>query len=80
MIATKAIILHTFGVQVGWGPMRVPVLSVVASSLEEKVSSIFLGDTMAPHIEQDYILLLGYSILYQEYDLAGFNHQKTPFR
>ena len=32
---------------------------------------------MVPNIEQDYILLFGYSILYKEYNLAKFNHQKN---
>ena len=41
------------------------------------MSSILFGDTMVPIIEQDYILLLGYSILYREYYLTGFNHQKN---
>ena len=41
------------------------------------MSSIFLGDTMVPNIEQDDILLLGYSVLYKEYNLTRFNHQKT---
>ena len=31
---------------------------------------------MVPIIEQDYILLLGYSILYKEYNLTRFNQQK----
>ena len=43
------------------------------------VSSILFGDTMVPNIEQDYILLLGYSILYKEYNLTGFNHQKKHY-
>ena len=32
---------------------------------------------MVPNIERDYILLLGYSILYKAYNLTGFNHQKN---
>ena len=32
---------------------------------------------MVPNIEQDFILLLGYSIQYQEYNLTRFNHRKT---
>ena len=35
---------------------------------------------MVPNIEQDYILLLGYSILYREYYLTRFNHQKSTTR
>ena len=31
---------------------------------------------MVPKIESDYVLLLGYSILYKEYHLTRFNHQK----
>ena len=31
---------------------------------------------MVPMLDLDYILLLGYSILYQEYNLTRFNHQK----
>ena len=30
------------------------------------MSSILFGDIMVPNIEQDYNLLLGYSILYEE--------------
>ena len=32
---------------------------------------------MVPTIEKEYILLLGHSILYKEYDLARFSHQKN---
>ena len=32
---------------------------------------------MVPNIEYDYIFLLGYSILYKEDNLTGFNHQKN---
>ena len=32
---------------------------------------------MVPDVEKDSILLFGYSILYKEYNLTGFNHQKT---
>ena len=38
------------------------------------LSSILFGDTMAPNIEQDSILFLGYSILYKEYNLTRSNH------
>ena len=31
---------------------------------------------MVPNVAKDYILLLGYSILYKEYNLTRFNHQK----
>ena len=31
---------------------------------------------MVPNIEYDYILLLGYRILYKEYYLTRFNHPK----
>ena len=31
---------------------------------------------MVPNIESGSILLLGYSILYKEYNLTRFNHQK----
>ena len=41
-----------------------------------QVSSVLFGDTMVPNIEQDYILHLGYSVLYKEYNLTRFNHQK----
>ena len=41
------------------------------------VSSILFGDTMVPNIEQDSVLLLGYSILYKENNLTVFNHKKT---
>ena len=42
-----------------------------------RVSSIFLVDTEVPNIESDYILLLGYSILYKEYNLTRVNHHAT---
>ena len=32
------------------------------------MSSILFGDAMVPNIEHDYILLLGYSILYMEFN------------
>ena len=32
---------------------------------------------MVPNIEPDSILLLGYSILYKEYNPTRFNHQKN---
>ena len=41
------------------------------------LGSILFGDTMVPIIEYDSILLLGYSILYKEYYLTRFNHQKN---
>ena len=41
------------------------------------MSSILFGDNMVLNIEQDPILPLGYSILYMEYYLTKFNHQKT---
>ena len=34
---------------------------------------------MVPNIESDYILLLGYTILYKEYNLTRFNHQKKHY-
>ena len=34
---------------------------------------------MVPNIEQDSILLLGYSILYKEYNLTRFNHQEEHY-
>ena len=34
---------------------------------------------MVPNIEQDYILLLGYSILYKEYNLTGFSHKNKHY-
>ena len=43
------------------------------------LSSISFGDTMVPNIEQDYILLLGKSILHKEYDLTKFNHQHKHY-
>ena len=42
-----------------------------------QVSSILFGDTMVPSIEKDSILPVGYSILYKEYYLTRFNHQKN---
>ena len=39
-------------------------------------SSLFEA-TMVPIIEEEYILLLGYSILYKGYNLTRFNHQKN---
>ena len=41
------------------------------------VSSISWGILLGTNIEEDYIPLLGYSILYKEYNLTGFNHQKN---
>ena len=41
------------------------------------MSGILFGDTMVPSIGEDYILLFGYSIIYKEYNLTRFNHQKT---
>ena len=34
--------------------------------LRKLLSSILFADTMVPNIEEDYILLLGYSILYKD--------------
>ena len=48
-----------------------------ASHASHQLSIVLVGDTMVPNIEQDYILLLGYSILYKEYDLTRVNHQKN---
>ena len=39
--------------------------------------SIFFRDTMVPIIEYNYILLLGYSTSYKEYNLTRFYHQKN---
>ena len=50
-----------------------------SSDLVVHMSSILFGDTMAPIIEQDSILLWGYSILYKEYNLTRFNHQKRHY-
>ena len=41
------------------------------------MSSILFGDTMVPIIEEDSILLLGYSMLYEENNLTRFNHKKS---
>ena len=41
------------------------------------MSSILFGNAMVPIFEQDSILFWGYSILYKEYKLTGFNHQKN---
>ena len=41
------------------------------------MSSILFEGIMVPNKEEDYILLLGNSILYKEYYLTRFNHQKT---
>ena len=43
------------------------------------MSSILFGDTMVPNMEYDYILLLVYSILYKEYNLTRFIHQKKRY-
>ena len=43
------------------------------------MSSILFGDTIVPIIEKDYILLLGYSMLCEEYNLTGFNHKKHRY-
>ena len=42
-----------------------------------KMSSMLFGDTMVPNLEEDYIILLGYSVLYEEYYLTGFNHHEA---
>ena len=42
-----------------------------SSQKNNKVSSILFGDTMVPKIEQDCILLLGYSMLYKNIILLG---------
>ena len=41
------------------------------------MSSILFGDIMVPNIEYDYLLLLGYSMIYKEDNLTGLNHQKN---
>ena len=41
------------------------------------MSSILFGDIMVPNIEYDYLLLLGYSMIYKEDNLTEFKHQKT---
>ena len=46
------------------GPFR-------ACSMGFHVSRILFGDTTVPNKEQDYILLLGYSILYKNIILQG---------
>ena len=46
-------------------------------STQGEMSSILFGDTMVPIIQQDYILLWGYIILYTEYYLTRFNHRKN---
>ena len=43
---------------------------------ENQMSSILFGDTTVPKIEFDYILFLGYRIVYKVYKLTGFNHQE----
>ena len=40
-------------------------------------SSILFGDTMVLIIESDSILLLGYSILYKEYNLTASTTKRT---
>ena len=55
--------------------------TVVTTYKVFQMSNILFGGTMVPIIEQDYILLFGYSILNKEYNLTGFitefNHQKA---
>ena len=41
------------------------------------VCSILFGDTLVPNIEYEYTPFLGYSILYKEYNLTRFHHQKS---
>ena len=48
-------------------------------SAKTLVRSILFGDTMVPNIEYDYVLLLGYGMLYREEYLTGFNHQKNRY-
>ena len=45
----------------------------------QNLSSILIGDTMVSIIEYDYILLLGSSILFKEYNLTRFNHQEKHY-
>ena len=53
-------------------------VKVMSSGYEgPQMSSMLFGDIMVPNIEEDSILLLRYSILYKEYNLTGFNHQKN---
>ena len=47
-----------------------------AFHFESHLSRILFGD-MVPNIDQDYILLLGYSASYKEYNLTRFNHKKN---
>ena len=54
------------GVTPFWGPELVEWGRLI----NHQLSSILFGDTMVPNIEQDYILLLGYSFLYKEYNLT----------
>ena len=44
-----------------------------------RLSSVLFGDTMVPNIEYDYILLLGYSILYKEYSLTSTTKKSFSF-
>ena len=44
------------------------------------MSCILFRDAMVHIIEEDSILLLGYSILYQEYNLLGSTTKKTLLR
>ena len=41
------------------------------------MGTILFGCIMVPNIEQGLILLLGYSILYKEYNLTGFIQKKV---
>ena len=43
------------------------------------LGSILFGDTMVPIIESDSILLFGYNILDEEYNLTRFNHQNKHY-
>ena len=56
--------------------VRKVALATDADLQSKHLSSILFGDIKVPNMEQDFILLLGYSILYQEYYLTRFNHQR----
>ena len=56
---------------------KTPKINACPPPGQARLSSIQFGDTMVPNIEEDSVLLLGYSILYKAYNLTGFNHQKN---
>ena len=54
-------------------------VKVMSSGYEGPQMSFYWG-YLVPNIEEDSILLLGYGILYKEYNLIGFSRKKKLFK